>query len=377
MKNRICLIFIFLFLGINAHAQSFFDTSYLVISTQLHFESDEWQISDRDTADLSLMVHKSGELDSGFIWIKAHTDSDGGQEFNMKLSEQRAESVKQFLMLEGYDSSLFRVEFFGETRPDTSNNSDVGKAANRRVEVELYARQRMTWLFGQVVNDSTEAPVSTEVLLYAKNFSDSTWSDSLGYYRLPAPIKEEVVIEVRAKEYLPQFLSVAITPLITKKALNIRTSKIKIGGNFKLLNLLFFGNQSRPLPVSRRSLKVVGRFLIDNPGVCVEIQGHINHPDRGAVTAESSDFFLSVARARVVYDYLQMFNDISSDRMYYRGYGDWEMLFPHSTTEREQRLNRRVEIHICTCEQSKNSPNSEGSDKYQFYKLQGKENLFN
>jgi outer membrane protein OmpA-like peptidoglycan-associated protein len=262
--------------------------------------------------------------------------------------------VKNFLVSAGYDSTLIKTELFGESQPDESNHSEKGKAANRRVEVELHARQRMTWLFGNVVDDSSDLAVSAEVLLYARNFSDSIWSDSLGHYKLKAPIKEEVVIEVRSSSYLPQFLSVAITPLVTKQPLNIRTSRVKVGGNFKLLNLLFFGNQSRPLPGSRRALKVVGTFLTDNPGVCVEIQGHINHPDRGAVAAESYEFFLSVARARVVFDYLQMFNDISSDRMYYRGYGDWKMLFPHATSEREQRLNRRVEIHICTCDQSKN-----------------------
>ncbi len=377
IKNRISFIPVFLLFCLNIYGQYFFDTTYLVVSKTLHFESDGWRIMDEDTSDLILLVQKAGELDSSFIWIKGHTDSDGGTEFNMKLSERRAGSVKNYLGQAGHDSALFRIEFFGESTPHASNDSDVGKAVNRRVEVELHAKQRMTWLYGQVIDDSTEVPVTAEVVLYAKNFSDSTWSDSLGHYRLPAPIKEEVVIEIRTKEYLPQLLLVSVTPLVTKNPLDIRTTAIKVGGNFKLFNLLFFGDQSRPLPGSRKSLKVAGRFLTDNPGVCVEIQGHINHPGRGEVAAESREFFLSVARARVVYDYLHMYHNIPLDRMYYKGYGDWRMLFPNATSENEQRLNRRVEIHICPCEQSKNSPNSKGSDKYLFYVLEGKENVFN
>ena len=50
-------------------------------------------------------------------------------------------------------------------------------------------------------------------------------------------------------------------------------------------------------------------------------------------------------RARMVYDYLVR-EGTPEHRLQYNGYGNWEMRFPHATTEQQQALNRRVEIRI-------------------------------
>jgi OOP family OmpA-OmpF porin len=66
--------------------------------------------------------------------VDGYTDSDGDDAANMKLSEQRAESVKSELVTLGINSSRVTAKGFGETKPADSNETPEGKANNRRVE---------------------------------------------------------------------------------------------------------------------------------------------------------------------------------------------------------------------------------------------------
>jgi outer membrane protein OmpA-like peptidoglycan-associated protein len=71
----------------------------------------------------------------GTILIIGHTDSDGNDAENLTLSKKRAESVKSFLVKNfGIDTSRLQVDGKGEMQPIDNNNTDEGKANNRRVE---------------------------------------------------------------------------------------------------------------------------------------------------------------------------------------------------------------------------------------------------
>ncbi len=77
------------------------------------------------------------EYNRTIVNVFGHTDSDGGDGYNQDLSERRAVSVAQYLIDQGTDSRRYYVVGFGETRPIASNASAGGKAANRRVEIEI------------------------------------------------------------------------------------------------------------------------------------------------------------------------------------------------------------------------------------------------
>ena len=77
-----------------------------------------------------------GSPNTKFI-VEGHTDSDGSDAYNQKLSEERANVVKQALIQRGVNGDNLEAIGFGETAPVASNKTAKGKAENRRTEVKL------------------------------------------------------------------------------------------------------------------------------------------------------------------------------------------------------------------------------------------------
>jgi OOP family OmpA-OmpF porin len=69
------------------------------------------------------------------VQITGHTDSTGATDYNQKLSEQRAATVKDFLVKNGVDPSKITILGMGERQPLADNGTKEGRAKNRRVEV--------------------------------------------------------------------------------------------------------------------------------------------------------------------------------------------------------------------------------------------------
>jgi len=67
--------------------------------------------------------------------IEGHTDSVGSDEFNQKLSEQRADVVRSYLVAQGLPSDSITAHGFGKTQPVASNDNAAGRQLNRRVEL--------------------------------------------------------------------------------------------------------------------------------------------------------------------------------------------------------------------------------------------------
>lgn len=78
-----------------------------------------------------------GKCDTGIVEISGHTDSDGSDDFNLELSQQRAEAVMRYLADEGVDRNRMRAIGYGESKPVVSNDDADGKAKNRRIEFKV------------------------------------------------------------------------------------------------------------------------------------------------------------------------------------------------------------------------------------------------
>ena len=77
------------------------------------------------------------------ILVEGHTDSAGPDDYNMKLSQQRAESVTNYLIAQGIDSGRFTTKWYGESQPVGDNTTIEGKAKNRRVELVIVASEEL------------------------------------------------------------------------------------------------------------------------------------------------------------------------------------------------------------------------------------------
>ncbi|MBU2493082.1 MAG: OmpA family protein [Bacteroidetes bacterium] len=77
------------------------------------------------------------------ILVTGHTDSDGSDQYNQTLSESRAKTVSNFTGMQGVSSSRFSVVGLGENEPVASNDSDSGKRMNRRVEIAIFANEKL------------------------------------------------------------------------------------------------------------------------------------------------------------------------------------------------------------------------------------------
>lgn len=110
-------------------------------SENLEFIYDKSIIVEESYAHLEaltniLLVHKDVK-----IQLDGHTDGDGTKAYNMKLSKNRVEAVKRFLVASGIDESRIKTAHFGESKPIASNDTENGKARNRRVEMEIIEKE--------------------------------------------------------------------------------------------------------------------------------------------------------------------------------------------------------------------------------------------
>ncbi len=116
----------------NASANISFD------NIEFEFGSSKLTTSSHTILDQIASVLKANGNDKKVsIRVNGHTDSTGPEEYNQVLSEQRAESVKKYLVSKGVSESNISVKGYGESNPIASNDTATGRAQNRRVEFQI------------------------------------------------------------------------------------------------------------------------------------------------------------------------------------------------------------------------------------------------
>lgn len=105
------------------------------------FDSSDLTASARANLDKLAQVLKNN-LDTN-INIYGHTDSKGTDQYNQALSERRANSVRSYLISKGISGSRMFSMGVGEAEPRASNDTDAGRAENRRVEFAITANEEM------------------------------------------------------------------------------------------------------------------------------------------------------------------------------------------------------------------------------------------
>jgi OmpA-OmpF porin, OOP family len=82
------------------------------------------------------------EYPGGSVSVEGHTDSRGSEEANLKLSTERAEAVREYLLATGgVDASLVAAQGYGESKPIASNDTDEGRRKNRRIDIVITPKE--------------------------------------------------------------------------------------------------------------------------------------------------------------------------------------------------------------------------------------------
>jgi outer membrane protein OmpA-like peptidoglycan-associated protein len=99
------------------------------------FETAKADLKAGSVADLDQLATFLSKYPDRSVVIEGHTDSVGGEDYNLGLSQRRAESVRSYLMRHGVDPSRVTTQGMGESAPVASNESAGGRQQNRRVEI--------------------------------------------------------------------------------------------------------------------------------------------------------------------------------------------------------------------------------------------------
>lgn len=115
----------------------------VTFDNKMLFEYGKSYLNDDNKVDLQKFAGTLNEYPDTDIYIVGHTDSNGSMKFNQALSIKRANSVSTYLDVIGVGSNRLKTSGFGESHPIVKNNSDYHRSLNRRVEIAIYANDKM------------------------------------------------------------------------------------------------------------------------------------------------------------------------------------------------------------------------------------------
>ena len=115
----------------------------ITFDSGLLFGFDSYALTATTRENLSEMADILNKYPDTDITVDGHTDSVGSEEYNQQLSERRANSVADYLAAQGVSRSRITTHGYGETRPVATNETDAGRAQNRRVEVAIVANEEL------------------------------------------------------------------------------------------------------------------------------------------------------------------------------------------------------------------------------------------
>lgn len=107
------------------------------------FDFDKSDLKPNAKENIRKLVQSMNENAETDILVVGHTDNVGKATYNQGLSERRAASVKSYAVAQGLNASRIKTKGMGAEEPIASNETDAGRAENRRVEIVIVANAQM------------------------------------------------------------------------------------------------------------------------------------------------------------------------------------------------------------------------------------------
>lgn len=110
-----------------------------LVLENVFFAKDSFLLKATSYIELNKLVDFLGKNNNVNIEISGHTDNTGNEDYNLKLSEQRAKSVYDYLLTQKVNAAQITYKGYGDKQPLADNNTEEGKAKNRRTAIKIVA----------------------------------------------------------------------------------------------------------------------------------------------------------------------------------------------------------------------------------------------
>ena len=109
----------------------------------LLFDFDSSVLRGESKRNLDNLAANLSSFGDSKLLLVGHTDAQGSDDYNLDLSRRRSVSVASYLEAKGVSASRVETAGRGETEPIAGNDTDAGRQQNRRVEIAVYASDKM------------------------------------------------------------------------------------------------------------------------------------------------------------------------------------------------------------------------------------------
>lgn len=116
------------------------DIGKTIVLRNIFFDFDKATIRPESANELDRLIKLLNENPTIRIELGSHTDSKGSDDYNMKLSQSRSQSVVNYLITKGISASRLEAKGYGETKPIATNDTDEGRQENRRTEFKILSK---------------------------------------------------------------------------------------------------------------------------------------------------------------------------------------------------------------------------------------------
>jgi outer membrane protein OmpA-like peptidoglycan-associated protein len=124
-----------------AHIERVGEGIAITFDSGLLFGFDSAELQPDARTNLTNLANSLRNYPDSDVLIVGHTDSIGNENYNMGLSNRRAQSAKNFLVQQGIPTDRIQTEGRGELEPIAPNDTETGRQENRRVEVAIFASE--------------------------------------------------------------------------------------------------------------------------------------------------------------------------------------------------------------------------------------------
>lgn len=316
-------------------------TEKLVDRLTVHFENDSYTLDEEYKAEINEFIRNLDVVIPYVFRIQGHTDSIGSVQYNQRLSNRRSNTIKDYLLDLGIPEKLISLKGIGEMKPIKPNSEEEGRAYNRRANIFVFEIQKYR-LFRSKVILSGNKDNKAAVYIQTDEGMDSTFTDDKGNFAFVIPENKNVTYGIFAKGYM--FSTRTINTSRDLPIGDIVLNRIKPGEKVSLNNLYFVGDQAILLPESQPELVNLTRFARNNPGLKLEIGGHVNGP-KSYFGNPKWYYDLALNRTKTIKEYLDAAG-INTENYVCKSYSNTQMVNTEPKNEAEAKMNRRVEIKI-------------------------------